>query len=104
MMRMVGTPLVVAFALAGFLALVARVFGLPALMPLSESIGTVACLGTLPFTTAWVAQAMGCRGLPRMQMPVLGVIQNAAMCWRCLFRLASIRQQDHDHEHLTRWD
>ena len=69
-------------------------------------VGTVLSMligiGSMPFTAAWVARMLGAQGTVRLSLPWMGTIQNAALCWRCLFRLARGRQ--HEHTHLTRWD
>ena len=59
-------------------------------------------IGFCPILAAWVADRMGARGAVQLQVPLMGKIQNAALCWRCLSRLALGKPQEHTH--LTRWD
>ena len=71
-----------------------------------EQVGTILSvmigIGLSPILTASLMRLFGMPGMARLQLPLLGTIQNAALCWRCLFRL--VRGRQHEHTHLTRWD
>ena len=94
-------PLAALVVLYFLVAMVTKWTGID-LMHVGTVLSMLIGIGSMPFTSAWVARRMGYPGMVRLQLRWMGTIQNAALCWRCLFRL--VRGRQHEHTHLTRWD